>query len=575
MLRLGNTARSALTTAVALSLALVATARAEDELPRLLTDLNADRYETRHEAAVRLAKLGQRDELQPRLAAEYQRLLLDTSTPWEVREAVQTLRIALKVKDVPQAATTRETASEKDTELDKLLDELRDNHSNVRAAAAERMQWLLGQPEWIAPTMAKLKQRLAVGGIELTLRRQLEALYDAARGAWLLSDAKDVQLPDISKEQLRQWVDLLARGENPSAERELLEALARDDVMPRVKAALEARLADGDLTPDGRTRLMATLEQAHPAMVAEFWRGVRHEGIQHLLLGVPNKPENAERASLFDRCDERTAHCVSGNSLSPGDYPVGVFFPHPMQDAQFHLVNLPTPRRRMAYEFDVKRDASTRFVEISRRTLARILDEKRLLSEAEFHLLEQLDASSLSTFIGPYLLAVDDAPLSLHVDPRFQSHHRLLCFMIGRYGTAEAVPGLVGAIDSKRFFKDGSATPLAAPWSAALAIAHRAPWPGVDAWLADLVASGLLLSADERTTVGATAAGLLLTRHETAVATMGLICVEDDLLSETLGIPEYRFVDPSKVDDVLRWWASRKDAAEGQPTSGKSNGVAP
>jgi len=58
------------------------------------------------------------------------------------------------------------------------------------------------------------------------------------------------------------------------------------------------------------------------------------------------------RPTHFDRCDDRSAHYVSGNSLSPGDYPVGVAFSHPRQEnAFFDLVNLPTPRRRMAYPY--------------------------------------------------------------------------------------------------------------------------------------------------------------------------------------------------------------------------------
>ena len=78
-------------------------------------------------------------------------------------------------------------------------------------------------------------------------------------------------------------------------------------------------------------------------MVAEYWQAGRHTGVQHLLIGIPNHSPNAQRASHFDRIDESTAHCVSGNALSPGDYPVDVFLGHPRQeDAQFHLVNLPT-----------------------------------------------------------------------------------------------------------------------------------------------------------------------------------------------------------------------------------------
>src|SRR5581483_3855094 len=140
-------------------------------------------------------------------------------------------------------------------------------------------------------------------------------------------------------------------------------------VLPQVKAALEKRLADGQLANDAQTRLTAVLDWTRPAMTAEFWQSGRHLGIQHMIVGVPHFPQGARRASHFDSIDDQTAHCVSGNSLSPGDYPVGVFFPHPLTlEACFQLVNLPTPRKRMAYEYYVKRDESLRRAEISQRT---------------------------------------------------------------------------------------------------------------------------------------------------------------------------------------------------------------
>ena len=92
------------------------------------------------------------------------------------------------------------------------------------------------------------------------------------------------------------------------------------------------------------------LDWTKPELVAEFWQGGHQTGEQHLVVGVPTLSPNAMKPTHFDRADDRVAHYVSGNSLSPGDYPVGEAFPHPLvEHGFFHLVNLPTPRRRMAY----------------------------------------------------------------------------------------------------------------------------------------------------------------------------------------------------------------------------------
>ncbi|MCR4415109.1 MAG: hypothetical protein NUV77_22035, partial [Thermoguttaceae bacterium] len=67
-------------------------------------------------------------------------------------------------------------------------------------------------------------------------------------------------------------------------------------------------------------------------------------------------------------------HCVSGQNLAPGDYPVGVAFPHPKQPGYFfHLVNLTTPRRKMANQYVVEMPAAKRLAELSRRTFAWML----------------------------------------------------------------------------------------------------------------------------------------------------------------------------------------------------------
>jgi hypothetical protein len=133
---------------------------------------------------------------------------------------------------------------------------------------------------------------------------------------------------------------------------ELRDLFAHHGELPNLKTAVEAKMAETGIDPRGVKCVQALVDLTRSALVAEFWRNRQHEGTQYLMVGVPSWGQLAERPSHFDRIDDQTAHCVSGQNLSPGDYPVGVAIPHPDLRldgaAFFHLVNLPTPRRRMA-----------------------------------------------------------------------------------------------------------------------------------------------------------------------------------------------------------------------------------
>ena len=91
---------------------------------------------------------------------------------------------------------------------------------------------------------------------------------------------------------------------------------------------------------------------------------------QHLLVGVPTLSRRRGKAHLFRPRRRSRGTLPSGNSLAPGDYRVGEAFPHPRQEnAFFHLVSLPTPRRRMAYMSCGNADEQKRLAALSRRTL--------------------------------------------------------------------------------------------------------------------------------------------------------------------------------------------------------------
>jgi hypothetical protein len=317
-------------------------------------------------------------------------------------------------------------------------------------------------------------------------------------------------------------------------------------------------------------------------MVAEFWESRHHLGTQHLLVGVPSMGPTAIRPSHFDRIDDHTAHCVSGSNLTSGDYPVGVAIPHPnRQGAVFHLVNLPTPRRRMAYEYYLKIDESRRLAELCHRTLARMLQEKKPLSGLQIAMLTQFDADDLSAFAGRFFNLVDDEPPgreeTTSSDPfafppnhpaqavdraaSQSSRHGMLARLLMTQGNHRAIPGLLEALGAGRFLPPTADAPCRLGWLAALAIAHRDPWPETDAWLASLLDRTELLSEKSGPVaeLAATAAALLLKRHQQDPSLFGLEPCGAEVLTD-VGLTGYRFHSEADRQKVRQWWNQQRPA---------------
>jgi hypothetical protein len=342
----------------------------------------------------------------------------------------------------------------------------------------------------------------------------------------------------------------------------LRDLLARDREVPRVKAAVESRLAGADAA--SAARLGELLDLTRPAMVAEYWRGRHQLGQQHLLVDVPTLSPGGLRPTHFDRCDDRVAHYVAGNSLSPGDYPVGVAFPHPIQEeAIFHLVNLPTPRRRMAYPYYVKTDESKRLAALSRRTLDRLSADKRPLSESELLMLGQLDPAEVSRFAGRYFLSLDDGSLPSSGPHRLggrPSRFGMICVQLAVDGTKDAAPGLADAIAKRVFLPPTILAPYRLHWLAALSLAARDPWADVDAWLAGHMdeREALVEGRSSAAELGATAAAVLLSRHGCAATQFDLQSVPDPFLTK-LHVDGYRFGSDEARKKLRQWWEAEKD----------------
>lgn len=534
------------------------------QIPQLLQAIDSPRYEERRRAADKIEAWLGREELALTLSEAFQRALLEPELSFEVRWQLQRWCRRLPAMAIAPAKQALGPA-----EVDTLLGQLDDDSYAVRVGAARRWSWLIKKPAHAAVLLTRIKQRLLSPDTSEETRRRLEPAWQQARGAWLLAGPQEAKLAATDEAHFKRWIEQLAQkdggersqrwSEAKVAEIELLDALALDPQVPLVKRLIEDRLAQGGLDRDARMRLESIVQWTRPAMVAEYWQGHKHQGEQHLLVGVPSMAETAIRPSHFDRVDDRVAHCVSGNTLSPGDYPVGVAFPHPLDDAAFfHLVNLPTARQRMAYQYRVQRDPVVRLAEISRRTLDRVLTEKRALTEREIRMLAQLDYREVSRFAGRYFQQVDDEP-SLAVQPDHflgtASQHALICLLLAYKGTHEAAPGLLAALEKRRFLEPTSTPPYRLPWVAALAIASRDPWPGSDAWLAGLVArtDPIIEGQPDGPELGATAAALLLLRYQEFPARYQLRMLTAPM-GQLTAVDTYRFAAGEGRRRVQQWW---------------------
>jgi hypothetical protein len=560
------------------------------EVASLLLQLDSDRYQTRRQAGKRLEELVNRPDLREVLAAEFHRILLNANTSREVRWRLEEWTAQLPkapVEAVPVVSPE---------ELAGLLRQVDDASQAIREGAAKRLGWLAIDPKWAEILLPAAKQALANPTLSTEACTTLDNICDKARAAWLQANPAATAGSAATDKQIAHWIGVLAsspvesRGYGPwpphlAARQELMDILTRDAAVPRVKAAIDSRLKE---KPDAATteRLADLDHLTRPAMVAECWQERRNTVQQYLLVNVPQQPGLAPRPSHFDRIDDQMAHCLSGSSLSLGDYPVGVAFPHPhFSTAFFQLVNLPTPARRMIYISQAERPEAVRLAEISRRTLDRFLAERHGLNEAEIVMLAQLDAKEVSRFAGRYFASLDDqrdvprvAALqpgmvangvlnmgseAVPSPPQIQSsRHGLIAAQLAANGTKDAAPGLLEAIEKGKFLSPNAAQPYRLDWIAALTIAGRDPWPSVDAWLAASIGrtEGLIHGRTNGPESGATAAALLLKRHGQEARDFGLEPANDDVLA-SFGVAGHRFSSPEGRKRLEQWWRDQSQQA--------------
>lgn len=548
----------------------------------LVAQLSDDRFGVREEARRELTALAAAPATQTEVRSLLTPRAVDPKLPFEVREILQAL---VPPSTKPKDNEVAETAEARTNRVAACLDDLDADSFERREQAVTQLTALAEQPAVAGPLLWQIKDRLTEANASVDSLRRLRTVWEIALRTWVTTNPPLWKSPVVDDATIDAVLDRYTSAkEDPNrpdwlqpyalAERELLLMLTCDDVAPRVTAALKRRLEATDLTPATAGRLERVYIQARPAMAAEFWQSGRHHSVQHLLIGVPNQPAGAPRPSLFDHCDEKVARCVSGNSLAPGEHPVGIFFPHPsdMQgDAQFHLVNLPTPRRRMAYAYEVPAATTSaeellridvrRRREISARTLARLTENKRPLSERETDMLAHLDPTETARFAKKYLLSVADERYDSGSPQAFGngSLHGWFCFVLSTLDVPESGEAIAAAIDKRRILEPTDAKPYRIEWVALLDVSKSSPWPGLDAWLAGQVerTEAINVREPDAADVGASAAALLLHRNGRDPDEFFLQRRDFPELID-LGNPGYRFTKPEGRAAVKTWWREKQ-----------------
>ncbi len=377
-----------------------------------------------------------------------------------------------------------------------------------------------------------------------------------------------------------------------NAVRCLEDALACQKYAPEVHRKLQELAKNERVSPDGKAVIAYLQSLSVPTIAAEFWRDRTLSSAQILEIGVPQKSGQMLSETHFENLDGTTVECVKGNYLKPGKYRLDRAIPHPQfPDAYFHLVDISSPRRQLAYPILLEESGENRWTEIVLRTLTPRLEKKECLSAAELVMLARIKPEVAVPLAGRFLAEVDaddlremDELLQLTYSVQFRgqkiTHHALLCFLVGQSGTKNDAKILLSAIRNHKSLACGESQQYAMGYVAALALAQRDPWDGVDDWLLSLleVEEPLVFSGERMTfsdpmqlsiplggadksrqmsltqqvpTVGATAAGLWMKRHEMDPKDAGLTPLAYTLL-ENCGVQAFCAAPNGDLKAILK-----------------------
>jgi hypothetical protein len=133
--------------------------------------------------------------------------------------------------------------------------------------------------------------------------------------------------------------------------------------------------------------------------------------------------------------------------------------------------------------------------------------------------------------------------------------------------SSEAGPGLVAALEKGRILPPTEHSPYRMDWVGVLTLCRRAPWPGVEDWLAKQIdkTDPINIRTPEDADAGASAAAALVEMNGGEVSAFHLERKTFQELTD-LENPCYRFRKPEGRELVKRWWQARLEARKTSET---------
>jgi len=477
--------------------------------------LDSNSFQRRNQAWNELSTQAQTTETPVAFLHLVQKELQDSTLSFEAQERLEILESTLEKRLKSEPQTAEESVPPSTGPANPSVWQMLTAESPVKRNLAEReIRFLIRNGQKLSQILNQLREIIVQDSLSTDDRLRVWKLEQLARQKWL--ENADFQL-EISETQLKESVKFLTAAilpedrlvpwmnfdertrttfsisiyEDPfggdglqfldfedykTGKREglkiwrtvqlLEDALVCEKTRERILKFIQESLASESVTPTGTILLKRLQFLTVPCMAAEYWLHGTLYRAQILQIGVPQNCGMG--VSFFDSSTDETAHCQQGTNLATRDYVWETAIRHPNQrDAFFHLVPLKTVESKLLYASRIVENPERRLRLISEKTLRNLPEsdeEKRDLVE----LLCDLDVAIASRKAGEWLL-----------EPAMKNFEPEICAFLLEKGTKEAVPGLLRRLEGEPILKENHRV----DWLAALAIAERDPWDGVDTWL--------------------------------------------------------------------------------------------
>lgn len=393
-----------------------------------------------------------------------------------------------------------------------------------RVQAEEEILQNAGESQDLGNLLVLLRKKLTSESLEVDDFRRLERLEKRIRYGWLACETRKIYwtqadlerdfevlsstlLSEARLESLALWQAkihrpyLLSPGENAWGEFSLSGMPENEEERKEWLRCWESlrRLEDAFSHPASAAWVGETLKKweavcenrggtiflqrlgalRQPCVAAEYWQLGVQETFQFLAVGVPQQIPGESRSTCFSELTETTIHCDRGFNLSTGTLPLEKAILHPRQNALFCMRGLGTPHAQLLYFSQPAETSYQRWTQMTRETLAdwEMPENKAYSTENLFRLWRQLEPKEVSRWMGEKLNQAEEDPFWTH----FPDGREEWCQHLGRYGTKEAIPLLLEAMESRQIREvDG--------FLAILGITRRERWEGMEKWLQTQIA---------------------------------------------------------------------------------------